>query len=800
MSVDQGNFNSQPMADDDLPDWLREIRGTTSQPEAQSTSEPAEPAEPAESLEPPAVTEETSDLPTWLQEVEAEEDEEDVVGPPADLPATPTASDSDEADDDWRQILAAEGIELDTLPEDRPEGAEDMSLQAWLAATSEDSPLFGKPQPESREVLGTAFEAPPEPASEATPAAPEATPAAPEATPVEDELGDDWLQILADEGIELDTLPEDRPEGAEDMSLQDWLAATSEESPLFGKSGTSATSPSFEPAVTADDDDTSSADELPDWLREDQPTEAAASTPSWLADEATSDAVETAAAGAEEIFDDGMVVEDELPDWLREDQPTEAAASTPSWLADEAASAEAAPAEPSSAEPSSAEVDAPAAVEAEAGSAFDDGIVIEDELPDWLREDQPVEAEAASPSWLTDESVSAEPASAGPVPDEVEAAAEEVFDDGMVVEDELPDWLREDQPVEAAASTPSWLTDESVSDQSVSDEVAAPVEAEAKVEAAFDDGIVIEDELPDWLREGQSMEGEAATPSWLADEATSDEAASAGPALDEVVAPAEAAVEAEATFDDGIVIEDELPDWLREDQPVEGEAAAPAWLTDETIHDQVNMGDEPLETSAEEDIDWLQEAETVDAAVPMVDDGSVDLDDLPDWLSEEDPAATEADMSDWLHDSQETVSSEISQPETETPAELPDSRPEAGEAVPSWLEKLREDDDQAGQPVDLAQEGVQPQPVLADTAETAAAKLAVAKATLAEGDLEEALKIYQDLIGQSQFLSDIITVLTEKLTTFGHNPAIYELLGDAQAQNGQLNQALEAYKQALANL
>ncbi len=144
--------------------------------------------------------------------------------------------------------------------------------------------------------------------------------------------------------------------------------------------------------------------------------------------------------------------------------------------------------------------------------------------------------------------------------------------------------------------------------------------------------------------------------------------------------------------------------------------------------------------------------------------------------------------------------------------------------MPSWLERLKssetdivsegEAEDQAAEesleeveslsqpPLAEAAPQAEPEPISEkpQAQDSAAAKLSVATATLDAGDLEEALTIYQDLINESTFLDEIIDVLTNNLARYERVPVIYEVLGDAQMRNGQLNNALASYRSALEKL
>jgi tetratricopeptide (TPR) repeat protein len=82
----------------------------------------------------------------------------------------------------------------------------------------------------------------------------------------------------------------------------------------------------------------------------------------------------------------------------------------------------------------------------------------------------------------------------------------------------------------------------------------------------------------------------------------------------------------------------------------------------------------------------------------------------------------------------------------------------------------------------------------------ATAKLSVARATLNAGELDDALEIYRDLLEEPAAVSEIIASLTDVLDQYQDQPAVYELLGDAQMRDGQLNRALDAYRAALEKM
>ena len=414
--------------------------------------------------------------------------------------------------------------------------------------------------------------------------------------------------------------------------------------------------------------------------------------------------------------------------------------------------------------------------------AQDDGLVLEDELPDWLRDDSVgEEEESASLSWLADETTYEE-AEAEVEAEAVQPEPEPVIaqDDGLVLEDELPDWLRDDSVGEEEESASlSWLADETTYEEA---EAEAEVEAEAvqpepEPVVAQDDGLVLEDELPDWLRDDSvGEEEESASLSWLADETTYEEAEAEVEVEAEAVQPEPEPVVAQ---DDGLVLEDELPDWLRDDSVgEEEESASLSWLADETTYEEA-------EAEAEVEAEAVQpEPEPVVAQ----DDGLVLEDELPDWLTdtanedesfmveadlEFDEVADEGALPNWLQDEVASDELAIDEPVSMTVDEVPD-----------WLDT-----------VDIDEKALPTQAVDEEGSQVHQIRVA-----LNQNNLEEALSIGQSLIQSELFLDQIIDVFKSRLATNPDDSAVYEVVGDAQMQAGYLNQALSSYKKALEKI
>jgi tetratricopeptide (TPR) repeat protein len=79
------------------------------------------------------------------------------------------------------------------------------------------------------------------------------------------------------------------------------------------------------------------------------------------------------------------------------------------------------------------------------------------------------------------------------------------------------------------------------------------------------------------------------------------------------------------------------------------------------------------------------------------------------------------------------------------------------------------------------------------------ARLGLARVWWASGDREQSLGLYQQLVEDETFVSEVAGDLQRDLETFEH-PDWYRVLGDAYMKLGNLAQALDAYRQALTHL
>jgi tetratricopeptide (TPR) repeat protein len=142
-----------------------------------------------------------------------------------------------------------------------------------------------------------------------------------------------------------------------------------------------------------------------------------------------------------------------------------------------------------------------------------------------------------------------------------------------------------------------------------------------------------------------------------------------------------------------------------------------------------------------------------------------------------------------------------------------------GVALDFWLQTA-EDEEAEPIPSDYFERGVMPEPAVAPMPEAAAvvpigaeelearleadasdheARLSLARVWWAFGDRVRPLALYQDLVEQEAFLSEVAGDLQRNLESFP-DAAWYRALGDTHMKLGKLPEALNAYRQALAHL
>jgi len=789
----------------------------------------------------PALSEE--DAPDWLKDIKSGKG----TGPLKE-PAAAEEEDAYAGMSDLERLLAEEGIDLGTVAEERPEGSEGMSAREFLISTSDDELV--------RKKVGA------EPMAE-QPAAPVTQDIGkPSPTPTAEEEDpyagmSDLERLLAEEGIDLGAVAEERPEGSEGMSTREFLISTSDDEMIRKKVGAepiTEESPGPPPqpvqdspptpapgTIDLDDDKMVVEDDLPDWLTEDTeepPIPAGEPEPA-----ASAQAMMT--MGAADDDDDKMVVEDDLPDWLQDvedetppaPEPVSASAEPedddlPDWLSEETQDALSPVAEPepaASAQPMVA-----------MGTADDDDkMVVEDDLPDWLQDVEDEDSPAPEPIPTTFASDDDMMVADDDLPDWLSAEADEKFDEDQGDED-LPDWLsdieEEDteeelppQPETASAPAapiinendidieeddlPDWLKDVQEDDEPVPEPISSPVTDEVAASLDTDDSLTSDDDLPDWLQDVQE-----------------DDDASA-PLL-----------EADSLSTDDMVDEDDLPDWLSDiqsddsDEPFEPSEPSPLEIEEEADEDLPDwlqeVKDETLEPDPGSEDVSIPAAEPVSATMVEA-DGSGDDKELPDWLQDMEDGAGSLGDEDVLPipeapstqpapvaATKEKIEEPMASQATPTP------KPSTGGSgdMPDWLKKLRESDDEEvaapqstapaptpspapPQPVSttVAAPPPEPSPVVeakdedklsADVEE----RLKLAQSAREKGDIEEAVRYYDSLVSSGAYLDTIIEDMQQAIKSYPSNYMLFQVMGDAMMKDGRLQSALNAYREALEKL
>ena len=829
----------------------------------------------------------------------------------------------DDGMSDLERLLAEEGIDLSTVGERRPEGAQGMTAKDWLISTSEDDLVRRRLDDSPMESLSPP--PPPEPATPFTASA---------ASDSDDPLSD-IERLLAEEGIDLKNVAEDRPDEAEGMSAKDWLISTSSDDLVKKRLDDSLmeplptaepVSPAPPPTASYEDDKMVVSDDLPDWLQDmesdDSPAapEPTATTPDedsddiavasddlpdWLQD-IDEDESEISAAANE---DDKMVVSDDLPDWLQESEDDEpepliaapasvdtASDNLPDWLQDIEGD------------------DIPPVIETTVAAPredSDDKMVVSDDLPDWLQdidEDEPDIPTISPPT----------------TPSPVDIPAEAKEDDTIIALENLPDWLQEvdDEPepnsvTPADADTasndlPDWLRE--VERESTQDDIVA-----ADIAPPPSDSLIDDDDLPDWLRHTQEDESGDVTflvdedsqseiPAWLRRVQAEQEQIvidAPTPLPDEPVvdmpddstAPAEDETtdeipgwiqEAQAEEDNRVTIDlpkdtdpsanqvpvedDDLPDWLQEVDLEEDEDLFEPSEPSPDPFDDILIVDGDDNIVEEELPDWLQEVQkeaqdemTAEPALPVpAASTSDDQKDLPDWLQDDEdesdvqpaiPAGPffprEDEEETKLSTSPPKLADEDIEPEppaepkeTEpvptTPPETPVARPTptvedngSSGGMPDWLRKLREGRVEAVSttptpitpPVMPSQPTVvvpyltamppppsspiaampsisppPPTPTYDDLPDDPDERLKMAQAARDDGNINEAVRIYNSLVASGSHLGQVIDHTEQAIKVHPRSAPLYQVMGDAMMRDGRFQSALEAYRIALSNL
>ncbi len=590
------------------------------------------------------------------------------------------------------------------------------------------------------------------------------------------------------------------------------------------------------PADTDADTDTETTDDLPDWLQ---------GIPD---DEEPSAATDTIPAAPHppterEESDDKMVVSDDLPDWLQdveddESVPPPAPADTsateeddlPDWLRD--------------VERESTEEFVKSDLEA-ASSLVDADDVADDDLPNWLRNAEqdetgefvlPADTEVDDedlPDWL--KRVQAEQETSD-TPAQTPAAApppSAINGDDREDDEDLPDWLRETASTEDDLSTielakplsandnipiaeddlPDWLQEADIDEDDLfepsepSPDPFADITAEPDEAVAEDmDEDIIEDELPDWLQEVQNDSESIETETLVS--------APQAESLPEPATPEPPPIPAAADEGDD---QEDLPDWLREveegvepldvEEPSLTEAISalepaadttPA-VSEEPVPPVEEPIEEPIEEAAEEPTEAVEEPEPVEDESPPVPVTTTETAPPPP----SQPPVTPPDMPDWLRKLREGGNDTNSKPQ---PAAAPPSPsvpvtpPPPAPAQPIPTAPPPPPSATATVSVADLQPSLPPDPNFDDLPADVEERLKLARLAREDGNINEAVRIYQSLVAANTHLDTVIEQTQQAIKLYPTNAPLYQVMGDAMMRDGRLQSALDAYRTALANL
>lgn len=308
---------------------------------------------------------------------------------------------------------------------------------------------------------------------------------------------------------------------------------------------------------------------------------------------------------------------------------------------------------------------------------------------------------------------------------------------------------------------------------------------------ATEDGDASNDDALDWLNE-------------LASESDSDSESGKADAADETDVET-AVVEAIGASTGNVEL-------VETEEETDGVEDALAWL-EEIAADESIFEDDPTFDSNE----LLEEAEA-DVPPAAEEDASAKAEEdlLPDWLAQEPPSSSvgdtgwlrsiaEPDMADWLTAEEEVTTGRLEQetfgtdalddinepeplPEVEVPeiegpdVVAPDSEASDAEATEVALDELPMEP-----PVS------EPVSVLAVDED----QLSVARKAMDSGDVRTAVHSYQTLLESSSGLSILIADLENAAMDKPKQPQLHQLLGDAYLRNGQLQKAVNTYRNAL---
>ncbi|MEN8097958.1 MAG: tetratricopeptide repeat protein [Chloroflexota bacterium] len=475
-----------------------------------------------------------------------------------------------------------------------------------------------------------------------------------------------------------------------------------------------------------------------------------------------------------------------------------------------------------------------------------EGVEYAEDIPDWLRSMAPpgTELPARPDDWEPD--TQPEETEFEQVEDEaldaVEAALAEVEEaDTEFVEaieafelpsEEVEEILEDDleeEPAVPATALPPWLASKIVPDDAVVDTVIDT----ADIRPEIDESVLATEEeaadIPAWLAEQPKPEGleteyidDEKMPDWLTE-------LSGKPEQEEIVSEISTAEEA--------VLEDVTP-------PAEAELETPEWLQEVVLEDQER--EEPALVSAEVDTepdvpDWLRdltedETEEVVSEVqpePIDEQAVEEFETVPEWLSgltdgepvvlEEVPAdadegpaipADDLELPEWLRE-------EIA---AEPEPELEKAVTETLEETPEWLEDVELEEEEIVEAAIIAEEidkdleeilsepsivdepseeleEIEPEPALEEEAAVEEQPdLVEAQALVDKSQLDAVLDKYALSIEEGTQLEQVNSHLEQLVAENPNNIRVRQLLGDSYMRQGELEKALNEYREALSQI
>ena len=804
------NADDTPIAQAELPDWMKNIAPDQAELEA--------------------AAEETSEMDDAMADdfindlLGNDDDENDEgasgLGDLGDLGDLGTSSEEQDAAMNWLESLAAN------------QGANPEELITDSNARTENAPDW------VQQATGTSQAANTPPA--------ETPPTQPEDEDEDDDMA--WLNELGDE----DTSPASIPEISGDDDTPDWLSD-------FGADETTPTEAATETGDVPDwlnqlgneesesaELNTENKENLPDWLNE---TEESADEPGENADDDDDDM-----AWLNELGGDDLERTPEEPVTL--EAPPSAETESVGAVADDMIGTLGTSGE-----------DQDAAMNWLESLAANQGA-----NPEELITDPSARTEAA-PEWVEQAKTASESAPVADTPSQAPEASDEFTEPSSEDDDDMA-WLNElagdnaapitEEPEMFETPTPPAETESvgAVADDTIGtlgtsgeDQDAAMnwLESLAANQGANPEELITDpsartEAAPEWVEQAKTASESAPAPKVFDEEKIeAEETASVDDEMDETLdwlQETQETTPVASVVETPIIEEEDVPEWLREDTADDGDDDMPAWLqdTEETPVTSMSMDDAPtLETAPPpvveddftapevEDAEEKTLAEQAEARLahdapdplplpsrtpeipvePPVEEASTPVpppaeeekEDLPSWLAdmgnEEKVASVTADddLPDWLQEeSTEKEPTPVAEPtkaeewkpvaEEAASVALPEEKP----AVPPVPEK-------------------EPEPVATELPPRRKVKrmnttmlrditLMSAQAAMREGNITAALAEYGKLIKKKRLLDETIYDLREALYDYPVDVSIWQMLGDAYMRAGQLQEAINAYTKA----